>query len=120
MTPVSWIPTRKWGATLVTALAALGVAWANAGEWNKTLTVALIGVIAQSLVGYLVPNAATPQSRRANARAINAAIGAAPGNTAVITVTVTGTGAITTPMGSANTAADDDRITTEQPLTTAG
>lgn len=56
----SWIPTRKWFATQITAIAALLVAWVNAGEWNKTLTIALIGLIAQALFGYLVPNADTP------------------------------------------------------------
>ena len=44
-------------ATQVTAIAALLVAWVNAGAWDKTLTIALIGVVAQSIVGYLIPNA---------------------------------------------------------------
>jgi hypothetical protein len=56
----SGVPTRKWFATQMTALAALLIAWVNAGEWNKTLTVALIGLLSQAVVGYLVPNTNTP------------------------------------------------------------
>ena len=32
----------------------------NAGDWNKTLTVALVGLISQALITYLVPNQETP------------------------------------------------------------
>jgi hypothetical protein len=56
----SWIPTNKWFATQVTAIAALLVAWVNAGDWNKTLTIALIGLVSQAIVGYLVPNVNAP------------------------------------------------------------
>lgn len=47
-------------ATQVTALAALITAWLTTGEWNSTLSIALVGVVAQALVGYLLPNADTP------------------------------------------------------------
>ena len=56
----SWIPTNKWIATQVTAIAALLVAWVNADGWNKTLTIALIGLISQAVIGYLVPNVSSP------------------------------------------------------------
>ncbi len=59
----SWKPSRKWCVTQVTAAAAFLVAWVNAGEWNKTLLVALIGLLAQAVIGFLTPNstgAATP------------------------------------------------------------
>ena len=49
-------PTRKWLATQITALTALLVAWVAAGAWDRTLTIALIGLISQALVGYLIPN----------------------------------------------------------------
>ena len=53
-------PTRKWIVTQVTALAALLIAWVQAGDWNKTLAVAVIGLVAQMIVGYVIPNADTP------------------------------------------------------------
>jgi hypothetical protein len=53
-------PTRKWLVTQITAVAALLTAWVTAGAWDKTLSVALIGLFAQATVGYLVPNADTP------------------------------------------------------------
>jgi hypothetical protein len=56
----SWIPKNKWFATQVTAVAALLVGWINVGDWNKTLTIALIGLISQAIVGYLVPNVNAP------------------------------------------------------------
>jgi hypothetical protein len=73
MTHASWVPTRKWLATQVTAVAAFVVAWVNQGAWDKTLSIALIGLVSQALFGYLVPNierssggdgvvAATPKS----------------------------------------------------------
>jgi len=52
----SWRPTNKWTATQITATAALLVAWVNAGDWHKTQTIALIALITQALMGYLVPN----------------------------------------------------------------
>lgn len=33
----SWIPTRKWIAALVTPVAAVLVAWVEAGEWTTTI-----------------------------------------------------------------------------------
>ena len=56
-----WAPSRKWYATLVTALAALLTAWVTAGAWDKTLSIALIGLVGQSVIGYLVPNAGDQQ-----------------------------------------------------------
>lgn len=50
-------PTRKWWATQITASTALMTAWVSAGQWDKTLTVAAIGVASQAAVVYLVPNA---------------------------------------------------------------
>ena len=56
MADTSWIPSRKWFATQVTALTALIVAWVNAGSWDKTLTIALVGLVSQAIIGYLIPN----------------------------------------------------------------
>jgi len=53
----SSLPTRKWMAT---ALAALITAWLTAGEWNSTLSIALVGLLAQAVIGYLLPNVDTP------------------------------------------------------------
>lgn len=57
MAQTSWTPSRKWLATQVTAVAAFLIAWVNQGAWDKTLTIALIGLISQALFSYLVPNA---------------------------------------------------------------
>ena len=55
-----WIPTRKWFAALVTAVAGLVGTWsANNWTWNNTLTGAAV-TVAQLLVAYLIPNQATP------------------------------------------------------------
>jgi hypothetical protein len=53
------LPTRKWIATQVTAVAAFTIAWVTAAEWNSTLSIALIGLISQAVISYLVPNAHT-------------------------------------------------------------
>lgn len=50
------MPTRKWWAATVVALGTLGTAFAEAGEWNATLTVAAIGLVVQRATAYLVPN----------------------------------------------------------------
>ena len=54
------LPTRKWIAIQLTAIAGLVTAWLSVGEWNSTLTIALVGLLTQAAVGYLVPNADTP------------------------------------------------------------
>jgi hypothetical protein len=50
-------PSRKWLATQVTAFAALLTAYVTAGSWNTTLSISLIGLATQAIVGYLLPNA---------------------------------------------------------------
>jgi hypothetical protein len=60
MSNASWIPTRKWLATQTTALTALIFAWVGAGAWDRTLTIALIGLISQAILGYLIPNNGQP------------------------------------------------------------
>jgi hypothetical protein len=57
MSTTKWMPTRKWIATQSTALAALAVAWVDAGTWNKPLSIAMIGLVSQAVVGYVMPNA---------------------------------------------------------------
>ena len=54
------LPTRKWIAAQVTGTAAFMTAWVSAGEWNSTLSIALIGLFAQGVISYLLPNADTP------------------------------------------------------------
>jgi hypothetical protein len=53
------MPPRKWWAAEITALSTVAVAWVNAGAWNKTLTIGVIGVVTQAAVHYLVPNGDT-------------------------------------------------------------
>jgi hypothetical protein len=56
----SYWPTRKWWAMFITALAAFLVNWIQAGELSKEILIALVGLLAQAAVAYLVPNADTP------------------------------------------------------------
>lgn len=53
-------PTNKWWAALVTAAAAWVINWITVGTFSKAILIALIGVIAQAIVSYLVPNSDTP------------------------------------------------------------
>jgi hypothetical protein len=77
-------PTRKWWATQITASTALATAWVSAGHWDKTLTLAAIGVVSQAAVVYLVPNAdpapkPSPATTPAPAPSPVAATAAVPG-----------------------------------------
>jgi hypothetical protein len=53
-------PTKKWWTTQITALAALAVLVATSGHWSTEATVALIGLISQAGLGWVVPNDDTP------------------------------------------------------------
>ncbi len=53
----SWKPTNKWLAAQCTGAATLAISWVNAGAWTKPLTIALIGLVSQAVVAYLVSNA---------------------------------------------------------------
>ena len=56
----SWLPTRKWLFGVVTAAAAFLVTWISAGEFNKEIKIALVGLAASALTSYLVPNNKNP------------------------------------------------------------
>jgi hypothetical protein len=56
----SRMPTNKWMATQVTATAALLTGWVTAEHWNKTLSTTAIGLAAQAIVSYVLPNAESP------------------------------------------------------------
>ena len=73
-------PSRKWFAAQITAVATFLTAGVDAGDWNKTLSVAFIGLVAQALVTYVVPNgmvaeqdAAVRRTARSKARAARSA-----------------------------------------------
>jgi hypothetical protein len=53
-------PTRKWWAMFIAALAAFLTTWIESGGFTKQTLIALIGLVAQALITYLVPNADTP------------------------------------------------------------
>lgn len=54
------LPTRKWWAARVAALAALIVMYITTdGGWDDEEWVALVGLIAEGVISYLVPNART-------------------------------------------------------------
>lgn len=56
----SWLPTRKWFAATVTALAAVASLAVEQDGFTKGVIIALIGAVAQAVVTYLLPNADTP------------------------------------------------------------
>jgi cytosine/uracil/thiamine/allantoin permease len=57
----SWLPTRKWCAAVVTALATWGTAFVNGGSrWTEAIIIFLIGIVSQAIITYLVPNEGTP------------------------------------------------------------
>jgi hypothetical protein len=59
--PRSWPrPTNKWWAGLVTVAGAWVVNLITAGAFTKTIAIALVGIITQMTVAYLVPNHDTP------------------------------------------------------------
>jgi hypothetical protein len=60
MNQPSWIPTRKWFATQVTALTALAIMAVTTGSWDQEETIAAIGIVSQALLAYLVPNSDAP------------------------------------------------------------
>ena len=60
MTHTELLPTRKWLATQATAVAGLAAAWISAGGWNQQLSLAMVALLSQAVVGYLVPNLPTP------------------------------------------------------------
>jgi hypothetical protein len=62
----SWKPTNKWLAAQCTGTATLAISWVNAGAWTKPLTIALIGLVSQAVVAYLVSNA-DPSSEKTSA-----------------------------------------------------
>lgn len=51
-------PTRKWFAARVTAIATLAVAIIQTG-WNDPTQIVAVGLVAEALISYLVPNEAT-------------------------------------------------------------
>jgi hypothetical protein len=53
-------PTKKWWATQVTALSALGVMYVTTGSWDQEETIAAIGIATQAALSWLVPNDQTP------------------------------------------------------------
>jgi hypothetical protein len=56
----SWMPTRKWFASRVTALAALAVMWATTGAWDQEETIAAIGLVSAAALAYILKNDDTP------------------------------------------------------------
>lgn len=50
------MPSRKWFATQVTALTALATMYVTTNSWDQEETIALIGIVSQAALAYLVPN----------------------------------------------------------------
>ena len=51
------MPSRKWAAARITALTGLLIMWATTGSWDVEETVALITLVSESGLSYLIPNA---------------------------------------------------------------
>ena len=50
------MPTNKWLAARVTAIAALLTMWATTGTWDAEETVMLIGIVSEGAISWLTPN----------------------------------------------------------------
>ena len=50
------MPSRKWFAARITAIAGLLTMWVTTGSWDQEETVAIITLISAGLISYLVPN----------------------------------------------------------------
>lgn len=51
-----WQPTKKWWAALVTVAGSWVANLITAGAFTKVIAIALVGIVAQMTVAYLVPN----------------------------------------------------------------
>ena len=49
-------PTKKWWAALVTVTGSCVVSLITAGAFTKAIAIALVGIVSQMTVAYLVPN----------------------------------------------------------------
>ena len=56
----SWVPTRKWFYTQVTALTGLALMYVTTGEWNQEETIGAIALVSQAALSYIMPNEDTP------------------------------------------------------------
>lgn len=57
----SRMPTNKWFVTQVTALSAWLVALIENGwEFTSSLQIVLVGIVAQAIIGYIIPNDQAP------------------------------------------------------------
>jgi hypothetical protein len=53
-------PTNKWWAALVTVAGSWVANLITAGAFTKVIAIALVGIVCQMTVAYLVPNSDTP------------------------------------------------------------
>ena len=53
-------PTNKWWAALVTVAGSWVASLLTAGAFTKEIAIALVGIVSQMTVAYLVPNSDTP------------------------------------------------------------
>lgn len=49
-------PSRKWLAARVVAVHALAVMYLTTGSWDVEESIALVGLLSEAAVSYLVPN----------------------------------------------------------------
>ncbi len=50
------MPTRKWWAANVTAATALALMYVTTGGWDQEESIALIGLVSQAALSWLIPN----------------------------------------------------------------
>jgi hypothetical protein len=53
------VPSRKWFAARITAIAGLAIMWVTTGTWDQEETVMAITVVSAALIAWLTPNADT-------------------------------------------------------------
>jgi hypothetical protein len=50
------MPSKKWIASRVTALAGLATMWVTTGSWDQEESVAAIALVTAAIISYLIPN----------------------------------------------------------------
>jgi len=53
-------PTRKWWASTVVGVTGVVVLGINAGEWTSEVTIAVVTIVSQRIIAFLVPNNEEP------------------------------------------------------------
>lgn len=51
-----YLPTRKWGVSVITTSGALATMYVTTGSWDQEESLSLIGLVVMAMTSYLIPN----------------------------------------------------------------